>query len=571
MMRNRVARVCSVLCALLIAAPLLLLPSRALAWDSAFGGGSHKDITVAAYADLLSDPAVSAKVKSELRAYRTTIIKQSYNEMSHPQTFKTPSGLNYYSSAVGNNPGTNGIYYWWKTVVAYYRKYQSSHNTSYRDKAYYYLGVMVHDIEDMGSPPHAFYNMHGFSTAASGWGPTAFEILSAVTSYDDTFYKKPTWTGSGSPWPGKNIVDGTGTSGLTWHGDAAQLTFSYPEHLGNWRPIGSVNLQAPAPSSMCLDVSCLGVSPVLDYRVEYTVANPNDPLVAGSHYMYPDAGMNKALRYREFTNVQLNPVTWSRLNLADDDFEANSNMSISYRRPENGWVTRIGQVEVYVKATKPVTNEYPRKNFAHPWQYYDYLRGYTLYATSAPFWQGYGALTNDSKTHNFSLTWLSAPNSERALLSSQWKASELTVKWVLEAAQKKLDDRTYAVGGSTGSGYKVNLFADSQYNSHSSRTPEYCDSYGLAVEPGQPDAFTAPPRAEWLQAKGQKVYDADWFRGHYGLVKNWYSGRTYWGQTGSTSGGNLPTMSSGSLRFGHDVDKPGLAYNLSSMPSAARR
>jgi hypothetical protein len=144
-------------------------PRTALAWDSVFlplfDKNSHYDITRDALNEVLHDPNINQQWKDHLVQQKDTIFDYSTGDLGeaiHKQKKQLGSGLEYYyNQAVGSNPGSTHPEYWWQSVVAYYREWQSTDNYDNFIKAYQFLGQLVHAIEDQGSPPHAWYSMHG--------------------------------------------------------------------------------------------------------------------------------------------------------------------------------------------------------------------------------------------------------------------------------------------------------------------------------------------------------------------------------------------------------------------------
>ncbi|MEI8083588.1 MAG: hypothetical protein WCI74_17265, partial [Actinomycetes bacterium] len=188
------------------------------AWDSLTSSNSHSRITQGAVNELLLDGSVPESIKAPIRESSARIVDMGDNEDTHKQTYSpTYDPINLYSRATGNNPGSNHVELWWMSVVAKYRLWQTTGDTKYRDDAYELLGKMLHDIEDMGTPPHAYQNQHG---VAPQYRVAAFEVLSAATSYDTSYYQRP----YDFNHPGKNIVDGWGTvANPGWHTDGAQI------------------------------------------------------------------------------------------------------------------------------------------------------------------------------------------------------------------------------------------------------------------------------------------------------------------------------------------------------------
>ncbi len=92
--------------------------------------------------------------------------------------------------------------------------------------------------------PHSYNVMHGGS-----YGMDNFEILSAVTSMDYTYYTSP---GDSYDHPGKNILN----EDSHYDGSDANWTLNY--NVYTWTEVTSTILQVPQPLGITVDTSIVG-------------------------------------------------------------------------------------------------------------------------------------------------------------------------------------------------------------------------------------------------------------------------------------------------------------------------
>jgi hypothetical protein len=95
-------------------------------------------------------------------------------------------------------------------------------------------------------------------------------------------------------------------------------------------------------------------------------------------------------------------------------------------------------------------------------------------ATRAPYYPAYNSMSHAHTGLDFSITWISAPNTERALLALQWDVTSHALRWFLQEAYAAFANPDYSVDEALGSGYRVVLFDDTEYNSSPyAGSPEY--------------------------------------------------------------------------------------------------
>jgi PKD repeat protein len=172
-----------------------------------------------------------------------------------------------------------------------------------------------------------------------------------------------------------------------------------------------------------------------------------------------------------------------------DNFAPNGQLSIDYKRTSSTPPVPFdeypvtGRINVYVEKTKDITDGLQRPSLNNPWEYYDWLKNWTLQNTAAPYWRRYWTLGGYGDLR-YGNTYPTASPAELALLSLQRAATKQTIKWFLEEAQKKLDDPSYTVEQAAGEGVRVVLYADPNYNSNPDGiSPEYILSQTIAYEP----------------------------------------------------------------------------------------
>ena len=515
--------ICAVLVPLCAAAP-------AAAWDSFLPSNSHETIFVHAYDEALdaiyADAALPDALADDLAWGRSEMQARCDVEDTHVarRSVAVPG-------PVGSNPGNTHPELYWRAAVDAYREWQQTGNEARRLAAYTELGNLIHLVEDQGCPPHAYSAEHG------GLDPGSFELLSNATAYDPFYYIWPGDDHITYDHPGKNVLD-AGT-----HYDGSQIQWRLDYGVYDWRPIGSTNLQVPAPERVVLDTSIVG-------------AGSPDEVYIRAEYQRSDGSWGT----QDFGPLSPRQWRWDRLWLNADDFAPNGEMKFFFQRRESSpfydWWT--GQLQVYVNEVSDIASggsshllgpDLKRPQLAHPWQYYDWLRGWTLWATDAPYWRRYGSLSNDPQDFRFGLTWISAPNTERALLSMQWAATQQALTWFLIDAQSLLDDPGYSPDAALGSGYRVVLYNDVEYNSGGG-TPEHIFSQVIACEPDSvwgigafvPDTATPDRRVPVLDGDYRIVPPSD----------------------PKAPARDLATLASDTLRFGKDPTSK-MAGNVSSV------
>ncbi len=514
-----VRRAAGVAAAALIAAGLWLCPApAAAAWDSFLGSNSHNAIFEHAYREALfmieEDPDLPATLADHLAAGEAELLRLCDTEESHGATRTLDE-----ATPVGSNAGTNHPEEYWQAAVRHYRDWQRTGSEASRLAAYTDLGYLVHDIEDQGCPPHAYNAEHG------GSDPGSFEILTTTTPYDTYYYREPGDDHVTYDHPGKNVLD-TGD-----HYDGSQLQWRMDYGVYDWRYIGGANMQVPAPVVVVLDVSIVG-------------AGRPDEVYIRARYERSDGSRTT----QDFGPFSPRQYRWSRLWLRADDFAPNGDIDLFYMRRESSplydWWT--GQLQVYVNRAGDIVNgdpvhplgpELARPTLRHPWQYYDWLRGWTLWATAAPYWRHYAGLSNYDQPFSFGLIWISTPNTERALVSMQWMATQQVLTWFLVEAQQKLDDPSYSPESALGDGYRAVLYEDVAYNGTGARTPEHLYSQAVACEPDPVWGVAAFVPGTATPDKRVPVLDGD-----YRIVE----------PVAGAPRTDLATLVSDTLRFGQD-------------------
>ncbi len=172
--------------------------------------------------------------------------------------------------------------------------------------------------------------------------------------------------------------------------------------------------------------------------------------------------------------------------MTPDNFAPNGLMTFYYQRNESCCSSWEGQLQVYVTSVNDAiaAGEFTKPAFRHPWEYYDYLREWSLWATRAPYYPAYNSMSHVHTPLDFSITWTSAPNTERALLALQWDVTSHALRWFLQDAYAAFANPAYTVVGAPGLGYRVVLFDDTEYNSSPYvGSPEYGYSHSIACEP----------------------------------------------------------------------------------------
>jgi len=467
------------LAVLLLVISVLILggTAPAVAWDSVpYDHASHWQFLRDAVNDLYSE---SPTRYGELRAQLSMLHDGSVNEDGHSQRRATGGSFpsEFYRMAVGNNPGNTHPEYYWQTAIYHYRKYLDTHTPSELEAAYFYLGSLIHIIEDMSAPPHVYNAMHG-----GPYGLDNFEVLS-FGHLDYDYYRHP----DSLLQPGKNILD------VDDHGDDDYLEATLRKCQDNWVEIFQTNLQAPAARTVKVYTYNPPGWPVFYLKFNYQT------LVNG---IYQEATHESGAMCAAYTCDKPYTHEWS------DNFAPNTTLRVSYRRPECGWFVydRDVQFKIYVRDSQDVRNEMRDPEFTNPWEYADWLRTWTReHATAAPFWRRYwhDGGRGDLK---FDILWSTAPNSERALLSMLDRATQETVKWVLRSAAKQFEalrkDRNVvtdedAIGRYS---YRVAVYEDINYNSTGDTSPEYLKSLSFTCTPypGKPCSALVVSDLSWI-------------------------------------------------------------------------
>jgi hypothetical protein len=446
-----------------VLALMVLLPALAAAWPSLPADSSiHRRIAEDAINDLLGQ---DRSKYGELDTYRAQLLSESNYEDSHGRKRdpdKTLADYTYWwEMAVGNNPGTNHPEYWWQTALHYYREGK-------KPEAYTYLGRLIHLVEDQGVPAHAYYIMHGLEIGLDKFETLAFGV--GLGNYYPDYYKKPDSTSQ----PGKNILDAGS------HGDDDYLTCALVTRQNNWTHCFDTNLQVPGARKVKVYTYNPPGWPVFYLKFEYQA------LRDGTYqWVTHESGkMCAAYTCGEWVGF---PPEWRsipRTHEWEDTFAPNTTLRVSYKRPESG-TDRDVQFKIYVEETADVRNEIQDPRYVNPWEYYDWLREWTLWATQAPYWRRYylDGKYQDNNGLGFDVTWTTAPNTERALLSVQERVTREAIKWALEAAVDQFQQASSVTDqAALGKGYRMVLYDDWKYNS-TGGSPEYIKSLPLVCEP----------------------------------------------------------------------------------------
>lgn len=462
-----------------VVAPAMTSVERAEAWDSyPPGADSHRAITLAAIDQILRDTREPAAFRSwvqvnklTLAMYSTTLPRNPFGELVHRvkrplatptvdeatacdptvHLWQRPTGIARW--AVGSNGGDSHPEYWWQTAVCLWR-------SGHKSEAVQVVGQLAHQVADQGALPHAYFKMHG------GFGEDqGFEYLSAESPYDASYYTHP----NSVFFPGKNVLD------IGDHGDRAWATFAIPKQAG-WTPI---RLSPRAVDSKPAYLQMTSASHVvIDVSVAQVAAAPKIRLAA--KYERAD-GTTKYLEH----DLQLSGVTTARWHLYDR-FAANGRLWLSFKRIDKAVVASTGRVQVYVAgSSKAVPDVVPKPVLNHPWEYYEWLREWTQWVGQNPYWRRYFAGVGfGGGDLGFTHTWTLAKNSERAILSLQWRMSQQVTVWMLEDAFRLFNTPGYTVAKASGQGYRVALYHNTHFNSHPAvESPEYEVSYAIGCEP----------------------------------------------------------------------------------------
>jgi hypothetical protein len=255
----------------------------------------------------------------------------------------------------------------------------------------------------------------------------------------------------------------------------------------NWTLVTSTNLQVPQPLGITVDTSIMepfGEPDNVFLRAEYDK-------------------LDGTTGVQEFGPFSPRFSTWTRWILNPDNFSPNGVLNFYFRRTEDCCVISTGQLQVYVTTVNDALLEFPRPTFRHPWEYYDYLREWSLWVTRAPYYHAYNSMSHAHTLLDFSISWISAPNTEGALLTLQWDVTSHALQWFLEDAYAAFANPAYTVEAATGSGYRVVLYDSTDYNSLDAASPEYIYSHSIACEPYDTTpcgAFVPPVAPIYVQA-----------------------------------------------------------------------
>lgn len=92
----------------------------------------------------------------ELQQYRDQILAGANSELHELQVSGTAYGIDLEAKRIqhqGSNWGCEDIQGWWQDSLTAYKQ-------GNKDQAYFYLGVILHMVEDMGVPAHANHVVH---------------------------------------------------------------------------------------------------------------------------------------------------------------------------------------------------------------------------------------------------------------------------------------------------------------------------------------------------------------------------------------------------------------------------
>ncbi len=137
---------------LLVAALLATATLPAAAWDSIKWNPTHPTHSY------LTEYAIGRAAQSfpEVAQYRAALLAGANTELHELPVSGSMYGVDLNAKRIehrGTNEGTADIRGWWNEAVAAYR-------AGNREQAYFYVGIMLHMIEDMGVPAHAHRLYH---------------------------------------------------------------------------------------------------------------------------------------------------------------------------------------------------------------------------------------------------------------------------------------------------------------------------------------------------------------------------------------------------------------------------
>jgi hypothetical protein len=414
---------------LLFLAAITIIAEPALAWDIT----SHNAISQAAVSKI---PFFNQKIDDE--AIGDIIVDWSQGNKGEAIHSMTSDG----ELLVGSNDGNNYPDHLWQSVVEDYRAWQNTGNDDYRKQAYQHLGQLVHAIEDQGCPPHAWSIRHG-----PWYNPKKadnLEYLALITtpySLYRNYYEAP-W--ALTTHDGKNILD------TSDHLDEEWALFELKRNTYEWTPVLSTNLQTPAATTVnilvTLQKNLLSFPDHVSLRITY------------------DTTHGQVTQYTE----QFAPSIYEETKFVlSDDFAPNGEIRVDYKREEGGYYDPDCLIQVRVMNTKDVADGLEKPSLDHPWEYYNWMRDWTQKNTAAPYWRRYWNLGSYG---DLQYNVVYAPNTELALLTQQWAASEQAVYWFLLDAQQKLDETDYTIDQARGNGIRVVTYEAANYNT---ADPEY--------------------------------------------------------------------------------------------------
>lgn len=187
----------------ILAGLLLLAAPGAFAWDSQ----SRFNPTHATHS-YLTEYAINELVGAypELARYRVVLLAGANTELHELPVEGTLYGVDLEAKRVehrGTNAGSDDVHGWWADSLAAYR-------AGNREQAYFYLGVVLHMVEDMGVPAHAnglihqaYPNFDDFEfLALLNWRPSFADINRADPGFAEPwrYYAfSQEWTASDAP------------------------------------------------------------------------------------------------------------------------------------------------------------------------------------------------------------------------------------------------------------------------------------------------------------------------------------------------------------------------------------
>jgi hypothetical protein len=130
----------------------LVCPSIAHAWDSSHGNPTHPT-----HSYLTEWGIDKLKVQHpELAEYRNQILAGANSELHELRVSGMMYGIDLEAKRIqhkGSNWGSEDMQGWWQDSLTAYKQ-------GNKEQAYFYLGVILHAIEDMGVPAHANHVIH---------------------------------------------------------------------------------------------------------------------------------------------------------------------------------------------------------------------------------------------------------------------------------------------------------------------------------------------------------------------------------------------------------------------------